>query len=61
MSQTQASPAWASTAIGDLLCGRCQDATVRASTKVASYLSVPSPGRARVLSRFCPKKQSVSR
>ncbi len=44
MSQTQASPAWASTAIGDLLCGRCQDATVRASTKVASYLSVPSPG-----------------
>ncbi len=44
MSQPQASPAWASTAVGDLLCGPCQDATVRASTKLASYLSVPRPG-----------------
>ncbi len=43
MSQTQASPAWASTAVGELLCGRVQDATVFASTSVASYLSVPEP------------------
>ena len=44
MSQTQASPAWASTAIGELLRGRGQDATVLGSTRVASYLSVPEPG-----------------
>ena len=43
MSQAQASPAWASTAVGELLCGRVQDATVFASTGVASYLSVPEP------------------
>ena len=43
MSQAQASPAWASTAVAELLCGRVQDATVFASTGVASYLSVPEP------------------
>jgi len=44
MSQKQASPAWASTAVGELLCGRRQDATVLAATRVASYLSLPDPG-----------------
>ncbi|MGA3352968.1 MAG: DUF2877 domain-containing protein [Acidimicrobiales bacterium] len=44
MPEPQVSPAWASTYVGDLLCGRCQDATVHASTTVASYLSVPEPG-----------------
>ena len=44
MSQPQVSPAWASTAVGELLCGQRQDATVFASTTVASYLSVPEPG-----------------
>ncbi len=43
MSQTPASPALASTAVGELLCGRVQDATVFASTGVASYLAVPEP------------------
>ncbi|MGO9334917.1 MAG: DUF2877 domain-containing protein [Acidimicrobiales bacterium] len=44
MSQPQPSPAWASTAVGELLCGRSQDTIVLASTRVASYLSVPEPG-----------------
>ena len=44
MSQRRPSPAWASTAVGELLCGRSQDAIVLASTRVASYLSVPEPG-----------------
>ncbi len=44
MSQPQVSPAWASTAVGELLCGHRQDATVFASATVASYLSVPEPG-----------------
>jgi hypothetical protein len=44
MSEPVVSLAWASTAVGDLLCGRLRDATVRASTKVASYLTVPDPG-----------------
>jgi hypothetical protein len=44
MSQTQLLPAWASTAVGELLRGRGQDATVLGSTRVASYLSVPEPG-----------------
>ena len=44
MSHQQVSPAWASTAVGDLLCGRRQEAIVLASTPVASYLSVPEPG-----------------
>ena len=44
MSEPQVSPAWASTFVGEVLCGPCQDATVRASTKVASYMSVPEPG-----------------
>jgi len=44
MSQSQVSPAWASTAVGELLCGQSQDAVVLASTKVAAYLSVPEPG-----------------
>jgi len=43
MSQSQVSPAWASTAVGELLCGQSQDAVVLASTKVAAYLSVPEP------------------
>jgi hypothetical protein len=44
MPQPQPSPAWASTAVGELLCGRSQDAIVLASTRVASYLGVPEPG-----------------
>jgi hypothetical protein len=44
MSGPQALPAWASTAVGELLCGRRQDAVVLASTRVASYMSVPEPG-----------------
>jgi len=44
MPLPQVSPAWASTAVGELLCGRGQLATVLASTEVASYLSVPEPG-----------------
>ena len=44
MSQRRPSPAWASTAVGELLCGRSQDAIVLASTRVASSLSVPEPG-----------------
>ena len=44
MSHQQVSPAWASTAVGELLCGRRQEATVLASMPVASYLSVPEPG-----------------
>ena len=41
MSQPDVSPAWASTALGDLLCGPLQCTVVRASTRSASYLSVP--------------------
>jgi hypothetical protein len=44
MPLPQVSPAWASTAVGALLSGRGQLATVLASTEVASYLSVPEPG-----------------
>ncbi len=44
MAQPQVSPAWASTAVGDLVCGRSQDAVVLAATRAASYLSVPEPG-----------------
>jgi hypothetical protein len=44
MSHQQVSPAWASTAVGELLCGPGQDAIVLASTRVASYLSVSEPG-----------------
>jgi len=44
MPLPQVSPAWASTAVSELLCGRHQEATVLASTTVASYLSVPEPG-----------------
>ena len=44
MSESQVSPAWASTFVGEALWGPPQDATVRASTKVASYMSVPEAG-----------------
>ena len=44
MSHQQVSPAWASTAVGELLGGRRQEAIVLASTSMASYLSVPEPG-----------------
>lgn len=44
MSHQQVSPAWASTAVGELLCGHRQEAIVLASTPVASYFSVPEPG-----------------
>ncbi len=44
MAQPHVSPAWASTAVGELVCGRNQDAVVLAATRVASYLSVPEPG-----------------
>ena len=44
MSLPQVSPAWASTAVGELLCGRRQEATVLAATRLASYLSVPDHG-----------------
>jgi hypothetical protein len=44
MSQPQVLPAWASTAVGELVCGRGQDTTVLASTRMAAYLSVPEPG-----------------
>ena len=44
MPLPQVSPAWASTAVSELVCGRHQEATVLACTAVASYLSVPEPG-----------------
>jgi hypothetical protein len=44
MSQLQVSPAWASIAVGELICGQSQEAVVLASTTMASYLSVPEPG-----------------
>jgi len=44
MSEPQVSPAWASTAVADLLCGEPQEATVFSAAEVASYLSLPAPG-----------------
>ena len=44
MSQPQVSPAWASTAVEDLLGGQRQQATVFAACAAASYLSLPPSG-----------------
>jgi len=44
MPLPQVSPAWASTAVGELICGRHQGATVLACTNAASYVSVSEPG-----------------
>ncbi len=53
MSQLEVSPAWASTALSDLVCGPCREATVRASTKVAAYLSVPEGRATAVIALLC--------
>lgn len=56
MTGTEVSPAWASTAVGGVLAGPCQEATVIAALPQASYLHLPEPGDAPpVLSLLSPK------